>query len=220
MKKTALICLTYILSYTINAQEDKKATFGIKVGLNSSKLNVIEDDPQVIYGYLFSESNSNPSLTLGVLVEIPLSKSFSIQPELVYSSLSYSFYSDGIFGSIAANNKVDFIKVPILLKYYIVKNFSLEIGGVFGGVVKNREKYQSNGGGLTLPSSTSQGEREISGLKRNKRYIGGQIGIGYKLNSKFNFQLNYASELDSKNYHSLNAKSLETSINFFVGYLF
>ena len=111
MKKlfaTALFCMA--VSFSTNAQG---IDFGIKAGPNFANLE----------GDLNSENIT--SFHAGALVELNLIGSFSLQPELLYSS-----QGSKVEGSDDFN--LDYLSIPVLAKFYILPNrLSLEAGPQF-----------------------------------------------------------------------------------------
>lgn len=75
-------------------------------------------------------------LHIGGLVEIPVKKNFAVQPELIYS-VQGSKYSYGYHG----NTRLDYINIKVLAKFYVNKNFSIEVGPQLGFNVKANETH-------------------------------------------------------------------------------
>ncbi|CDF79438.1 conserved hypothetical protein containing N-terminal outer membrane beta-barrel domain [Formosa agariphila KMM 3901] len=137
MKK--LIVFTGVLLFTLTsvyAQSDSKAVqFGAKAGVNISKLS--GDD--------FNDVDSRTSFNAGVLAEIPISERFSFQPEVFYSGQGFDVLEidqDNIFDTDQnLEYQLDYIQVPLLLKAYLVKGLSVEVGPQFG--FKVHEEFDS-----------------------------------------------------------------------------
>lgn len=120
MKKLLLFISVTMLSFTtVQSQEFR---MGAKLGLNVASLG-----GDSYYGGLGS-LGSRTSFHIGGLVEIPVMGKFSVQPELLYSSEG----SDWSFGSSDSNLKLDYLRLPVLAKYYIIKGLTGEAGPVFG----------------------------------------------------------------------------------------
>jgi hypothetical protein len=102
MKKFLLIAITFIFASTVTAQETK-------VGLTAGYLNMEASE-----SYMGMDVSANASgLYAGVLVDVPLSGSFHLEPAVIYG--------------IAEELNVLF--VPVLAKYYISESdFSLLAG--------------------------------------------------------------------------------------------
>lgn len=122
MKKVLLFIAVVALSYgTAHSQEFR---LGAKLGLNVASLG-----GDSYYG--LGSLGSRTSFHIGGLAEIPLMGKFALQPELLYSSEG----SDWSFGTADDNLKLDYIRVPVLAKFYIIEGLSAEAGPVFGVLV-------------------------------------------------------------------------------------
>lgn len=105
---------------------------GGKAGLNLSNLSAGNNSQYI-----------KPSFHLGGFIEFPLTyyKQFALQVELMYSNQGYigkeyQFYND-VSGQLEEEHKLDnvnlhYLNVPIVFKYYIQDNFSLEFGPQIG----------------------------------------------------------------------------------------
>ena len=74
-------------------------------------------------------TDSKTSFHIGGVVEIPISDSFSVQPELLYSSQGAK--AESSFGG-DVDFKLSYLNLPIMAKYYVAENFSLEAGPQVG----------------------------------------------------------------------------------------
>ena len=103
---------------------------------------------------------------------------FALQPELLYSSEGSKFS----FGTVGDNTKLDYIRVPILAKFYIIEGLSAEAGPVFGVLIKADGTYYNDDGDLVTGDA-----------KDYYRSFDAQFGIGasYRLNMGFFFSLRY-----------------------------
>ena len=116
MKKSIVTLLIIFISFT---QSFAQVNFGVKGGLNFSNVKNIGTDD-----YL-----TKTSFHLGLFSELPLSKSFIVNPELLYSVKGYAFpatpYTDA--GSMSYN----YISIPVLLGYKVSKKFMIKVGPEF-----------------------------------------------------------------------------------------
>jgi hypothetical protein len=140
---------------TMNAQDNGGATggstspsFGIKGGVNFATIN----------GGDFDSPDSRTSFHAGVFGEFPVAPDlFSIQVEALYSGQGFETNVDG--GFFGGNGKVeyqlDYINVPVLAKFYIVKGLSIEAGPQFSFKVNEEIDADANadGGDLDLDSA-------------------------------------------------------------------
>lgn len=163
MKKLILFTFLFsIISLTIKAQEG--TTFGIKGGINISNFTSSS----------FSKFSSKTGIYFGGIVEFSLKNKFSIQSEILYSkqgSNSVEFY----YGGTSQNFEftLDYIQIPVLAKFYIYKNISLELGPSFNFLLNDKGVNKSD---TNRPTQTDFGkETEFSGI----------IGATYKLKNNF-----------------------------------
>ena len=154
MKKTVLVILCIIAFSGAKAQQVK---FGVKAGLNVA----------TIHGENLN-TDSKLGLHVGGLVELKLSDSFSIQPEVLYSQMGTE--------NDANQLKIDYISLPVMAKYYIVDGFSLELGPQISFLVDDVVK--TNDGGSLDP------DIENYDLSAN-------LGLGYQFKQGLFVQTRY-----------------------------
>ena len=116
MKKLFLTAAAVFAFGFANAQEVK---FGAKAGLNMSDIN----------GDNVSNSDSRLSFHVGGFAEIKLADKFAIQPELVYSVQGTKFDTGGSDDLVY---DLQYINLPVMFKYYVAEQFSLEAGPQVG----------------------------------------------------------------------------------------
>ena len=121
MKKTLLFIA--VVALTFSTAQSQEIRLGAKAGLNVASLGGDS--------YGLGSLGSRTSFHLGALAEIPLSEKFALQPEILYSAEG----SDWSFGGANADIKLDYIRVPVLAKYYIIEGLSAELGPSFGVLV-------------------------------------------------------------------------------------
>ena len=153
MKKLFTIIIV-LLTINICAQN---ITFGAKAGLNSASVNTNNQDV-----------STRKSIHLGITSEIKISHSFSIQPELLYSSQGFNNSLDNL------TIKTNYINLPVMVKYYFANGLSLEAGPQIG----------------FLTSAEINGEDVMNNFKSSDYAV--SLGAGYKLNSRLNFSLRYS----------------------------
>ena len=121
MKK--LLLFIAVVTLTFSTAHSQEIRLGAKLGLNVASLGGDS--------YGLGSLGSRKSFHLGALAEIPLKGKFAVQPEILYSSEG-SDYSWALGDS---NIKLDYIRVPVLAKYYIIEGLSAELGPSFGVLV-------------------------------------------------------------------------------------
>lgn len=127
IQKSGKKLLLFLLSGMTLAGAKAQVQFGVKAGANFSTFTGDIQGAKTHVGFHG-----------GILVKIPASQLFSIQPELVYSGQgakgTATGTSDG--GALTAN----YLNIPILLKYNNPSGFFLETGPQIGFLVSSSAK--------------------------------------------------------------------------------
>ncbi len=144
-----------------NAQETR---FGIKGGLNLTNFSGDTD------------TNVKAGFHIGGFAEIKIIERLAIQPELLFSTQGASLRMIGGPDS-SSDLKLNYINVPVLAKFYITKQFTVEAGPQIGFLVaaKNysgdvKDFYKSTdfgfnfGAGYNFTDNISAGIRYTVGL--------------------------------------------------------
>ncbi|STC92168.1 porin family protein [Chryseobacterium carnipullorum] len=139
----------------LNAQKTSNSqngsiSYGLKGGLNISNAT----DKSFTYGYGYSNQKSRIGFNAGAFVNIPISKSFSIQPELLFSQYGYKteydfriINTEDGYDPLLVGNKatyttnLGYIVIPIMVQYSIIPNLYVEVGPEFGINIIAQEKY-------------------------------------------------------------------------------
>lgn len=116
--KRLLFVLVAAVSFTVaNAQGDLQ--FGVKGGLNLSTVSVSDG----YSGYTYS---SLANFNLGAFLKIPVTRHFSIQPELYYSGEGYKDVDQST--GYTYSEHINYLNIPVLAKYTFPVGFFLETG--------------------------------------------------------------------------------------------
>lgn len=119
MKKIFLTAIAVMAFAFTNAQQTR---FGVKGGLNiSSLVGGDVEDTKALIGF-----------HVGGFAEIKVIERLAIQPELLFSTQGTKV--DG-FGGQDEDWKLNYINVPVLAKFYITKQFTVEAGPQIGFLV-------------------------------------------------------------------------------------
>jgi hypothetical protein len=95
--------------------------FGIKGGLNVSYETTSK-----------SSSDTRAGIHAGILVEVPVARNISVQPELVYSQQGCSFQSN----NKTYTEKWDYINIPLMFRFYVLdRRLGIEGGPQIGVLV-------------------------------------------------------------------------------------
>jgi len=110
---------------------------GVRGGLNVSELMTSKEQAVFIGGSPQSVRNfPRNDLNAGLIVSIPLNKKFSFQPEAVFSSQGATAKpSYGYLVSASEKYQLDYVNIPLLLKYNSPLGFFFETGPQIGVLV-------------------------------------------------------------------------------------
>jgi hypothetical protein len=183
MKKILLLAVVTVLGFTnVNAQKIK---FGAKGGLNFASIS----------GDNTKGSDVVTAFNFGVLSEIPISDTFSFQPELMYSGQGYSFNDNTI--------ALSYLNIPLMGKYYLTKGLSVEAGPQLGFLL------------------AAKNEKTDVKDSFNTFDFGVNFGLGYKLDNGLNFGVRYNLGLtDINNLDNSSSKYKNGVFQISVGYFF
>jgi hypothetical protein len=135
---------SYILSLAIvaaslNVANAQSFHAGIKFGANVNKLSGQSFKDQFTYGY-----------HAGIFTEIPISKKWTLQPEVVFNELNNDtsnkfsqLYS--LNASRVSNIKLSYLSIPLILNYNVTKMVSLQAGPQFGILLDQHKDLLQNG---------------------------------------------------------------------------
>lgn len=117
MKKIVIIAiLTLGFGQMIYAQN---GATGIKGGLNFSSLSTDGND----------DKNLKMGFTAGVFTKIPVSESFAIQPELLYSAKGIKLnYDESAIADGDTKFNLNYIDVPVKLVFNLSEDFEFQFG--------------------------------------------------------------------------------------------
>lgn len=156
MKKSILVAVLFLVPFIIQAQG---VGLGIKAGANFANPDVTDIDIKTATDF-----------HLGAYVNVNFSDKFGITPEVLYSA----------YGSEWENVKVDldYVAIPVMLRYKPIKLLSLEAGPQFGFLTKAnvedvgdvKDQLKNNdfglafGAGVHLPLGFNAGARYVLGF--------------------------------------------------------
>jgi hypothetical protein len=163
MRKLLLVfCGTLLTTGAVYSQASKREE-GIKLGFKSG-LNV----SNFMSSDIEEDMAFRTSIHIGFLAEVIISDKASFQPELLYSGQGYV--------GEETKKKFNYINVPLLLKYYVADNISIEAGPQVGFLINSIER--GNNGNTDFED-------------QNIVDFGVNIGLGYEFPSGIFFQGRY-----------------------------
>jgi len=161
MRKLSILTVMAFLTFISANSQD--FAFGIKGGVNVASVG---GNSYAGIGGL-SSFGSKVSFHIGGLVEIPISEKLAVQPELLYSSQG----SNWAFNSSGNKLKLDYLNLPVMVKYYIIEGLNAEAGPVAGFLLStnaNKEDFNSLDIAVGVGASYKIGDNLFVGLRYNK----------------------------------------------------
>lgn len=174
MKKLQLITILLLaLSFNANAQLFR---LGIKGGINYANQS---GGNITINSNNYNDPSAITNFHFGLLAEVKLSESFSIQPELLYTTQGADYKNSASTIVLDAykdySNKVGYLSVPVMVKIYLGKTLSLELGPQASLLVSEKNSFDvknantfdfglAGGIGINLTKSIFLQARYVAGL--------------------------------------------------------
>ena len=178
--KNVLIVLTLIVSTSLFAQG---VDFGIKAGVNFANITDA------------SGLDNRTGFVAGIFLGGKFNDNLGIQADLLYSQQGAKFN--------AGDFNLDYVNVPIVLKYFVAQGLNIQLGPQFGVIIND-------------DAQTVIGET-INDIATNNFDISGVVGLGYdlpmgiRLDGRYNFGLTDVPE---------SGKGKNSVITLSVGYSF
>ena len=131
IKKFTKILLALISTSAIAQNEIR---FGAKAGVNLTGFHTGK-----------SAFTGNVLFTIGGLAELELSDSFSLQAELLYNKKggTIKHRNESIF-AYDIKTKLDYLDLPIIVKYEFVRNMSFDFGPQIGFLINSKGKIENS----------------------------------------------------------------------------
>ncbi|HXB92284.1 MAG TPA: porin family protein [Puia sp.] len=197
------------------AQEQQTSTesglspkFGIKGGLNLTSLYVDN----------VSSEHMKAGFDAGFYAKLPVTKGFSIQPELLYSQKgAKDTYSNFIQGSGEYRFNLGYMELPVLAVVNLAPNFNLHVGGYAAYLVSANVKDVNNDG-------TIEGATNLNTDNFNRWDFGLIGGLGFDIgNCTIGARYNYGlSEIGKSGNLSgdLTRNSKNAGVSVYLGFAF
>ncbi len=132
-----------------SAESNLKAKFGIKGGF----------DLTTLYSSDVSTNHLKPGFDAGIFAKLPVTRGFSIQPELLYSLKgSKEDYSNFVQGNGEYRFNLGYIQLPLLAVVNLAPNFSLHAGGYAAYLVNANIHNVDNNGNLQNATELNTGD--------------------------------------------------------------
>ncbi len=175
-KVTNTILLTVLFVFLFSTARSQGLQFGIKAGANITKVKGESFKDEFNYGY-----------NIGLFGIVKLNQKWGIQPELLFNQYDAKIADDpaDVYNpSNFKDVKLNYLSIPILLNYNLVKPLTLQ-AGLQGGILMDKSKK------LTENIEDAFTNGDISLL------LGAQINIAsFKISGRFYTGLNDINNTD------------------------
>jgi len=186
---------------TVNASPLKSdvqpVRFGIKAGGNSAYFSAQS----------FGANSQKIGFHAGVFANIPISKQFSFQPEVLYNQMGardVAYSTESTVGSTTIKTKgedkvtMNYISVPLMLQMRPTEKFYIEAGPEFSYFINGKNKGESTKtttvGGTTTTTTQSTSE-DLDKDQINRFNFGLGLGLGYDITSNIGISARYVNSL-------------------------
>lgn len=137
--KISLLFLFLFFGSILNAQE-KPVRFGIRAGMNFSTMTFLDNS---LPPENSTETTGKSGGVLGLLMIVPLSGNFFIQPEYLYSQMG------GFTKYPQTKIDLNYLSMPVFLRWEAMPRFSLLAGPQLDFLINAKQKAQQSAEDLT-----------------------------------------------------------------------
>lgn len=178
-------------------KEKEPVRFGIKGAANASQFSEQE----------LNTKNQKLGFNAGVFVNIPLSKQFALQPEVLYnqmgakSVLTSSEVQSGnttIKTEQNVSTTLNYISVPLMVQFKPTDNFYFEAGPEFSYFIDGKDKGESMVSSTTNGITSTQiqsASRDIDKDAIQRFNFGLGLGLGYYFTDHLGINARYVNSL-------------------------
>lgn len=199
-----------------NAQEQQAITgenkltpkFGIKGGLNLTSLYVDN----------VSSEHMKAGFNAGIFAKLPVTKGFSIQPELLYSVKgAKDTYNNFVQGDGEYRFNLGYMELPVLAVVNITPNFNIHAGPYLGYLVSANVKNVNSNGSI-------EGATELNTGDFNRWDVGLAGGVGFDisaftLGARYNYGLRNIGKSGNLS-GDLTKNSKNAGVSIYIGFAF
>ncbi len=199
---------------TISAQEQRAPgeysltpKFGVKGGLNLSNLyvNNVKDE------------NLKAGGNIGFYAKVPVTRGFSLQPEIMYSMKGAQENYNNVFGSGKYRFDLDYLEVPFALVFNVVSNFNIHMGPYVAFLLSAKVKDVDQNGNITGVTELNKDNFQSVdyGLFGGLGFDVGNVTLG----ARYNYGLQQIGK-DGSLSGNITQNSKNSVLNFYVGFAF
>ena len=149
----------------------KPLQYGLKLGINSAKLT--NSDGGVT-------ASPRIGINMGSFLNYRFTEKFAFQPELLYTTQGIINKGTVEGTSIKITYKLDYIALPLMMKFYPAKDFNLEFGPQVGFNVKKELEVKANGQSQSFDLDDFFSSNGIE-AKTNTVDFALNFGLGYEI---------------------------------------
>jgi len=162
MKKIAIALMCTILA-TGAAMAQKQFTFGPKVGVDYTH-------------YWGEDVNHGGQLNyqVGAFMEYRFTNKFSIAPEVVFAAQGGKYEVERLGVTLKETDNVNYINVPVMLKFYVAPALSIDFGPQVGFNVYSKNTSEVKAGG--------EGGKITTDMKDVTKSVDFGLGLGLTYN--------------------------------------
>ena len=159
-----------------SSESDLSPKFGIKAGVNLTNMYVQD----------VSDENMKVGFNAGFFAKLPVTRGFSIQPELLYTSKgAKETYDNFIEGKGEYRFNLNYIELPVLAVFNVAKNFNLQVGPYISYLAEANIKDLKDDG--TIREIT---DLDAENFNRIDYGVAGGLGIdisNFTLGARYNY---------------------------------
>lgn len=174
MKK--LVLSLAVMTGSMAFAQSSDIGFGAKAGVNISTMTNKIGDKKVS-----EDAKEKVGYYAGLFVNIPVSESFSVQPEVLYNNVGQKFDYKALGQTVSIKNNLDYISVPVMAQYNVAEGLYVEAGPQFSFLVNQKLKVS----GVDNKTVTNAVESTLNVENSKDAYktfdLGLGLGAGYKV---------------------------------------
>jgi len=200
---------------TVNAQEQQTAgeatlspKFGIKAGINLSNLYVDEVE----------DENMKLGLNAGFYAKLPITRGFSLQPELIYSNKGAKLrYDNFVLGEGEYRFNLHYVELPVMAVINVLPNFNIHAGPYVSFLAGADIKDMNDDGSI-------ENVRDLNADNFNRFDFGVSAGLGFDiqnitLGARYNYGLTEIGKSGSLS-GQLTRDAKNSAISVYIGFGF
>jgi Outer membrane protein beta-barrel domain len=121
--------VVFIVFFIVSFSQAQSVKIGVKAGLNYANLESSKVQTDAITSY-----------HAGLVAELKILDSFSIQPELLYSTQGAT-YKNAVE---EFKNELGYLSIPVVAQFNLNNQFSIELGPQASFLLSERKKFEPN----------------------------------------------------------------------------